>query len=354
MKVFIVGTNGFIGSSLAKRILATTDWQVVGLDLGNDRLETLLSNPQFTFKQGDMVIDRDWVDRQIEICDVVLPLAACALPSQYINNPLAVFELDFEENLRIVRQCFEKRTRVIFPSTSEVYGMCQDEHFNEETSLLILGPIAKQRWIYSCGKQMLDRVIWAYGSEGLNFTLFRPFNWFGPNLDNIQNSGKGRARVVTQFLGNLLRGEPIHLVDGGHQRRCFTYIDDGVDALIRIIENSNGAADGQIFNIGNPNNDFSIGELAQQLVSTLAEFPGWEHIRLTKKIQAESSDQYYGQGYQDVQVRRPDVTLACTLLAWEPTVPMDAGLRKTVSFYLQQNTQPLPLKKSQKVSFAVY
>lgn len=354
MKIFILGANGFIGNGMVHRILTTTDWQVVGVDLGADRLEPFLHNPKFHFRQGDMIADRDWVDAQIQDCDVVVPLAACALPSQYINDPLAVFELDFEENLRIVRQCFEKGKRVIFPSTSEVYGMCEDESFNEETSPLVLGPISKQRWIYSCGKQMLDRVIWAYGLRGLQFTLFRPFNWFGPNLDNIQNSGKGRARVVTQFLGNLLRGEPIHLVDGGHQRRCFTYLDDSIDALMRILENSNGAADGQIFNIGNPNNNFSIAELAQMLVSILAEDPEWEHINRTKELQTESGNQYYGQGYQDVQVRCPDITLARTLLGWEPTVSMEEGLRKTVAFYLQQNAQNLPSTMGLKASVAVH
>ncbi len=354
MKIFVTGADGFIGSSLVKRILETTDWTVVGMDLGCFRLEPLLSHPRFAFRQGDMTVDQTWVDQQIQACDVVLPLAACALPSQYINDPLAVFELDFEENLRIVRECFKRGKRIIFPSTSEVYGMCQDENFNEQTSPLVLGPISKQRWIYSCGKQMLDRVIWAYGLKGLQFTLFRPFNWFGPNLDNIQNSGKGQARVITQFLGNLLRDEPIHLVDGGSQHRCFTYLDDGIEALIRIIENSNGVADSQIFNIGNPRNDFSIGELAQHLVTTLSEFPGWEHIQLTHKIEIESSNKYYGEGYQDVQFRRPDITLARTLLRWEPSVSMDEGLSKTVQFYLQQIESSKPVHPPSNVPVTVH
>ena len=152
---------------------------------------------------------------------------------------------------------------MVFPSTSEIYGMCGDEAFNEETSNLVLGPIAKQRWIYSCSKQLLDRVIWAYGQQqGLRFTLFRPFNWMGPNLDHIETAKEGSSRVVTQFLGHLMRGEPLRLVDGGAQRRCITYIRDGVDALMRILRNEGGRADGRIFNIGNPRNDCSIAELA--------------------------------------------------------------------------------------------
>jgi len=98
-----------------------------------------------------------------------------------------------------------------------------------------------QRWIYSCSKQLMDRVIWAYGSkQGLDFTLFRPFNWIGPGLDSIYTPKEGSSRVVTQFLGQIVRGENIKLVDGGARKRAYTYIDDGVDALMRIIETRTG------------------------------------------------------------------------------------------------------------------
>jgi UDP-4-amino-4-deoxy-L-arabinose formyltransferase/UDP-glucuronic acid dehydrogenase (UDP-4-keto-hexauronic acid decarboxylating) len=193
--------------------------------------------------------------------------------------------------------------------------------------------------MYSCGKQMLDRVIWAYGSRGLEFTLFRPFNWFGPNLDDIKTSAKGSARVATQFLGQLLRGEPIYLVDGGRQRRCFTYIDDGIDALMRILHNRGGAASGRIFNIGNPDNEFSISELAHLMANELAQFPGWQEIEQTKDIRVEPGTEYYGQGYQDVQVRRPDITLGRTLLGWEPVVSMRQGLKQTIAYYLERDFQ---------------
>lgn len=91
---------------------------------------------------------------------------------------------------------------LVFPSTSEVYGMCTDEQFDPDASPLIYGPINKPRWIYACSKQLMDRVIWGYGmQEGLNFTLFRPFNWIGPGLDSIYTPKEGSSRVVTQFLG---------------------------------------------------------------------------------------------------------------------------------------------------------
>jgi UDP-4-amino-4-deoxy-L-arabinose formyltransferase/UDP-glucuronic acid dehydrogenase (UDP-4-keto-hexauronic acid decarboxylating) len=86
----------------------------------------------------------------------------------------------------------------------------------------------------------------------LRFTLIRPFNWIGPRLDSIETAKEGSSRVVTQFMANLAMGLPIQVVDGGRQRRCFTYVDDGIAALMKILQNENGAAEGQIFNIGNP------------------------------------------------------------------------------------------------------
>jgi nucleoside-diphosphate-sugar epimerase len=259
MKVLILGVNGFIGNALTHRILTTTDWEVFGLDMACDKLERSLGDPRFHFLEGDITINKEWIEYNIKKCDVVLPLVAIATPVTYVKDPLRVFELDFEENLKIIRLCHKYKKRVIFPSTSEVYGMSPDSEFDEENSPLMLGPIAKERWIYSCAKQMLDRVIYAYGNhEGLKFTLFRPFNWIGPKLDSIHTAKEGSSRVLTQFLYDILAGEPIQLVDGGNQRRSFTYIEDGIDCLMKIIANVDGCADGKIFNIGNPANDLSV------------------------------------------------------------------------------------------------
>ncbi len=335
MKILILGVNGFIGHSLATRILADTDWNIFGMDIGDDRIRELVDPPRFKFIEGDIGINREWIEYHVKKCDAVMPLVAVATPKTYVDDPLRVFELDFEENLRIVRQAVKYKKRVIFPSTSEIYGMCTDEAFSEETSPLVLGPIKKQRWIYACAKQLLDRVIYAYGQkEGLQFTLFRPFNWLGPNLDDINTPKEGSSRVVTQFLGHLLRGEPIRLVDGGNQRRCFTYIDDGIDALMKIIENKDGCAEGRIFNIGNPRNDCSIRELAHRMIDALSKFPSYNDVKERAKIEEVSSDDYYGSGYQDIQTRVPDLTNARAYLGWEPKVDLEEALRRTIEYYV--------------------
>jgi len=341
VRVLILGVNGFIGNALTERILQTTEWQVSGLDIASEKIAPFLGHPRFTYLEGDIAINKEWIEYQIKKCDVVLPLVAIATPTAYVRQPLAVFELDFEENLRIVKQAVRYRKRVVFPSTSEVYGMCPEREFDEETSTLVYGPIQKQRWIYSCSKQLLDRVIWAYGeSDGLRFTLFRPFNWIGPHLDDVDSPKEGSSRVLTQFLHNVLYTEPIKLVDGGSQRRSFTYITDGIDCLMKILENRGGKADGGIFNIGNPANDISVRELAEKLVEAVAGHPGFgAKARETRLLEVSSRD-YYGDGYQDILTRVPSIRRARTLLGWEPRVGLDEAIRRTVDFYLSKRQAP--------------
>ena len=142
------------------------------------------------------------------------------------------------------------------------------------TSNCVTGPINKQRWIYSTSKQLLDRVIWAYGTkENLPFTLFRPFNWMGPRLDSLDSARIGSSRAITQLILNLVEGTPIQLIDGGEQKRCFTDVKEGVECLFRIIENKNDSCNGQIFNIGNPDNDASIKYMAEVLVDKFEKHP---------------------------------------------------------------------------------
>jgi len=212
-KVLILGVNGFIGHHLSNRILATTDWEVYGMDMNSERITDLLGHERFHFFEGDITINKEWVEYHVKKCDVILPLVAIATPATYVKQPLRVFELDFEANLPIVRAAVKYGKHLVFPSTSEVYGMCHDGEFDPEESELICGPINMPRWIYSCSKQLMDRVIWGYGmQDNLNFTLFRPFNWIGAGLDSIHTPKEGSSRVVTQFLGHIVRGENISLV----------------------------------------------------------------------------------------------------------------------------------------------
>lgn len=325
-----------MSAALLERLLRDGRYEVHGMDIGSDAIERLKADPHFHFVEGDIGIHSEWLEYHVKKCDVVLPLVAIATPIEYTRNPLRVFELDFEENLRIVRYCVKYGKRVVFPSTSEVYGMCQDPDFDEDRSNLVVGPINKQRWIYSVSKQLLDRVIWAYGQQGLRFTLFRPFNWMGPRLDRLDSARIGSSRAITQLILHLVEGTPIRLVDGGAQKRCFTDVDDGIEALARIIDNRDGRCDGQIVNIGNPDNEASIRQLGEELLRQFeahplrAQFPPFAGFR---EVESRS---FYGDGYQDVAHRKPSIDNARRLLDWQPTIELRETIGKTLDFFLHE------------------
>ncbi len=336
-RILLLGVNGFIGHHLSQRIIAATDWEIYGMDMQTDRITDLLPEKRFHFFEGDITINREWIEYHIKKCDTVLPLVAIATPATYVREPLRVFELDFEANLPIVRACVRYRKRVVFPSTSEVYGMCRDDEFDSDASELVLGPIGKPRWIYACAKQLMDRVIHAYGmQEGLDYTLFRPFNWIGAGLDSINTAKEGSSRVITQFLGHIVRGEPIKLVDGGTQKRTFTYIDDGIAALMKIIANDGGVAGGKIYNIGNPRNNYSVRALARMMLDLALTYPEYRESAAKVKLVETTADAYYGNGYQDVQNRVPKIDNTCADLDWQPIVTMDESLRHIFDAYRGQ------------------
>ncbi|MBO5308927.1 MAG: bifunctional UDP-4-amino-4-deoxy-L-arabinose formyltransferase/UDP-glucuronic acid oxidase ArnA [Lentisphaeria bacterium] len=335
--VLILGVNGFIGSHLSDRLLASGKYEVYGLDLRTNYIDHLLDHPDFHFREGDIAIHREWIEYHVRKCDVVLPLVAIATPIEYTRNPLRVFELDFEENLRVVRYCVKYNKRIVFPSTSEVYGMCTDENFDEDNSKLITGPIRMQRWIYSCSKQMMDRVIWAYGAKGLlNFTLFRPFNWIGPRLDSLSGARIGSSRAITQLILNLVQGAPIQLIDGGEQKRCFVDISEGIEALYRIIDDPKGVCNGKIINIGNPDNEASIKAMAETLVEKFDKHPLRSKFPPFAGYLVVESGAFYGKGYQDVQHRKPSIKNAKKYLDWEPAITLDQSIESTLDFFLNE------------------
>ena len=333
MRVFILGADGFIGSHLTEKILRETDWHIVGFDLWKKNLKRL-RHPRLTFKKGDVFKANRWIEQQISESDVVLPLVGVAKPMYYIKKPVWTFELDFEQNLKIVRMCVKHKKRIIFPSTSEVYGMNQDKTFKEDESSLVLGPINKMRWIYSCSKQMMDRVITAYGQEdALRYTIFRPFNWMGPRLDTFADAKEHSARSITQFFYDIITNQPVILVNGGEQKRSFTYIEDALDALMMIMVNDNEKANGQIFNIGNPHNHYSIKELAYMIIEVMKEFKEFKDLSDKAQIITQDGVDFYGTSYEDAQDRCPNIEKIEEHLGWKPTTTLREMIRKTLSVY---------------------
>jgi UDP-4-amino-4-deoxy-L-arabinose formyltransferase / UDP-glucuronic acid dehydrogenase (UDP-4-keto-hexauronic acid decarboxylating) len=325
MKILILGSDGFIGYHLTSSILQDSrfdDVSIVGVDLYKTRTNMIPEDSRFTFHQGDIIKDRDLVDKLINECDVVLPFVAIATPKLYVEKPLTVFELDFEENLRIIKLAHKLDKRVIFPSTSEVYGKGEIP-FDEEKTDLVYGPIKYSRWIYACSKQLLDRVIFAMNQKDkFRFTLFRPFNWEGPYLDSLQASESGSSRLITQLIDDAIYKNHVTLVDGGNQKRCFTDVRDGVEALKLILLNEE-KSNGQIFNVGNPLNNLSVKEVATQLVDKLKQRNLTTEVA---EIRVQPSSEFYGEGYEDVSTRVPSIENLRNTLGWNPMYSFEESL----------------------------
>lgn len=280
---------------------------------------------------------------------MVIDLIAHANPGLYIRIPLEVFQLNFLENLRIAESCVRLGKRLIQFSTCEVYGRTvasiegirlEDPDdpryatFSEDRSELILGPVCKHRWIYASAKQLLERVLHAYGLEqDLNYTIIRPFNFIGPNIDFLPSEQDGVPRVFSYFMDALMHGGQMVLVNGGRQRRCYTYIEDAIDCTLRIVENPGGVCDRQIFNVGHPGNETSIRNLAALMRDIYREKFLRPGQRLAEVVE-QSGEDFYGEGYDDSDRRIPDITKARTLLGWEPRWPLRRMLEATMEYYV--------------------
>lgn len=335
MRIFVTGINGFIGSHLLSAVLAETDWEISGLDIASKNVEPYEINRRFTFHKGDIFRDDRLVESEVAKADAVLPLAGIAKPAYYIKKPLWTFELDFEQNLKIVRLCAKHGKRVIFPSTSEVYGMSGGE-LKEDASPLTVGPVSKTRWIYSCSKQMMDRIIFAYGQEkGMPFSIFRPFNWAGPGLDTFADAAEHRARLLTQMIYDMIYRRRITLVGGGSQRRCFTWIGDGVEGLLAVIRNENGRADCEVFNIGNPANNYSVRETAELLLDEAKKFPKFREAAESTELVSVLGEEYYGANYDDMPYRAPCVEKMERRLGWKPKTGMSELIRRTLAHFAE-------------------
>ncbi|HET7451837.1 MAG TPA: bifunctional UDP-4-keto-pentose/UDP-xylose synthase [Thermoanaerobaculia bacterium] len=348
-RILSLGAGGFIGAHLTERLLEAGH-DVTAVDIHSDKLEDLLGHPRLAFHERS-IADRSFdLDAVVAKADVVIDLVAHANPGIYVRNPLDVFRLNFQENLRIAETCVHRGRRLIQFSSCEVYGktpvaVLGDRlpdpdnpvyaTFAEDSTDLIMGPVGRHRWIYACAKQLLERVLHAYGLEGrLNYTIVRPFNFIGPKIDYLPADTDGVPRVFSFFMEALLDGKPMRLVDGGRQRRCYTYIRDAVECVARIVENPGGACDRQVFNVGSPRNETSIRELAF-LMRDLYQ----EHFAPEGETQPAPVDvparEFYGEGYEDSDRRIPDIRKAERLLGWHPRTTLAEMLVPTMEYYVR-------------------
>ena len=335
MKALIFGGGGFIGSYLVGHLL-DEGHIVQAVDTNQEKIvEKYSLNNNFTFYKADVSKRNKDIKDIMSDCDVVFNLIAYAIPSLYIEKPLDVVNLNLFENLKIVKHCVDMKKWLIQFSSCEVYGLLggRDGIFSEEESLLILGPVNKTRWIYSCAKQMLERIIYAYGDEKLlEYTIIRPFNFIGPNMDFlVKSKADGMPRVFASFMSSLLYKEPLYIVDNGSNERTFTFIKDAVEALGLIIKNKE-KFENEIVNIGNPANEISIRDLAYLMRKIYREKISNE---ILPDIISVNGEEYYGKGYQDSEKRIPVIDKLISV-GWRPKYDLRRTFEISMDYYINK------------------
>jgi UDP-apiose/xylose synthase len=337
-RIVVLGAGGFLGSHLVPALAARAAAPIDAVDLTLAKLPP--TGAGVTRIEGS-IADRALVERLLDRAAVVVSLTALCNPSLYNTRPLDVIAANFTDLLPIVERAAAAGIRLVHFSTSEVYGRAAvgpdgraapDLLMNEDDTPLLLGPVRAERWSYATAKLLLERVIWAHGAHGgLPFTIVRPFNVLGPRMDYVPGvDGEGVPRVLASFMAALLRGAPLPLVEGGHQRRSFVAVDELVEAVVRIVERPE-ATRGQILNLGNPASDVTIAALAQALAAEYArQVPGAAPARFLEV----SARAFYGEGYDDVAARLPDIAKARRLLGWEPRATLAEMLPTVVRDYV--------------------
>jgi UDP-glucose 4-epimerase len=315
MKVLITGGGGFLGSHLGDGLLAAGH-EVTALDTSPDlKVRHNLDNPHFRYIKGS-IFDLDLLESLIRKSDLVYHLAAVVGVEHYVEDPFHVLNVNVNGTQNVLKYAHRYDKKMVFASTSEVYGKSTHAPFREDGDR-VLGSTQIDRWCYSTSKAVGEHFCFAYGKLGMPVVIVRFFNVYGPRLDRIDV-----GRVITIFMGQLLRGEDLTVIGDGKQTRSFTYVDDAVAALIQA--GMRPEAVGSIFNIGN-DAETSVHELAEAMIRA---YPG-----TGSKITFVPQEQIYGNSYEDIQRRVPDITRMRTILGVDPTISLEDGLRRTIEWF---------------------
>ncbi len=311
-RVLVTGGSGFIGSHLCERLLAQGH-QVLCVDNyftgTRDNIAHLLSHPQFEAMRHDITFPL-----YVEV-DEIYNLACPASPVHYQFDPVQTTKTSISGALNMLGLAKRLKAKVLQASTSEVYG---DPEVHPQTedyrgSVNPLGP----RACYDEGKRCAETLFFDYKRQhGVRIKVARIFNTYGPRMH--PNDG----RVVSNFIVQSLQGQPVTIYGEGTQTRSFCFVDDLVDGLMRLMETPDEVT-GPV-NLGNPH-EITVRELAERVITLCGE-----GARLEKRPLP-----------QDDPTRRcPDISLAKRLLGWEPRVPLEDGLRRTVAYFDERLRQP--------------
>ena len=329
--VAVVGCGGFIGCHLLKAIFERTSWRVFGVDLESYRIQEHLANDRFEFLCADLA-DSAVVER-IAQYPVVVNLAAICTPGRYMAEAAEVIRSNYDHPRALADACAKSGSWLIHFSTSEIYGKtaAQSSALEEDSSEIVLGPVAASRWSYATAKLLTERYM--AGLAGLNWTVVRPFNFVGPFMDFMPGiDGEGIPRVLANFSTALVRGETLKLVNGGVAKRCFTSVHDAIDFIFSLFTHADSGV-GQAFNVGNADNEVSIAELAGLMRLIFASIKGVSESDVSG-VETVSGEDYYGKGYDDSLRRLPSVAKAETLLGFKAKIPLRAALEESLSWFV--------------------
>jgi UDP-glucose 4-epimerase len=311
--VLVTGGAGFIGSHLVERLLSEGETVVVIDDLSTGRLENLSAvsgNEKLRVIQSKISTCAELAELAAG-AKAIYHLAAAVGVELVVKSPIHTLETNLHETEVLLRAAAARQTPVLLASTSEVYGKSEKPVFSEEDDLLI-GPPDKSRWGYACSKLMDEFLALAYAREkSVPVVIVRLFNTVGP-----RQTGR-YGMVLPRFIAAAKRGEPLMVHGDGLQSRCFCFVKDTVEALVRL-QNCE-AARGQIFNVGGTE-EISILELARMVVRTLGS---------KSKIELLPYDAAYAPGFEDMRRRRPRVDKLAAATGLRPATSLEEIIRRT-------------------------
>lgn len=316
MNVLITGGAGFIGSHLAERCLAE-GWHVAILDNlstgASENFAHLKAKLPFSYTIKS-IFDEPVLAEMVDYADIVFHLAAVVGVQLIVKSPVHTIETNVHGTEVVLRCAAKKGKHVFVASSSEVYGKSPNRPFREDDDL-ILGPTKIDRWSYAASKALDEWLALAYARErGLPVTILRFFNTVGP-----RQTGR-YGMVLPTFVGQALNGAPLTVHETGEQRRCFSYVGDVTEALVRLAQTP--AAIGEVINIGN-DQEVSINELAE-MVTRITGSPS--------QIRHVPYSQAYGKGFEDMPQRVPCLDKLERLIQYRPTTPLETIIRRVADY----------------------
>ena len=307
MRALVTGGAGFIGSHLADLLLAEGH-SVIALDnLSTGRhqnIDHLLQRPDFEFVLGS-ILNADLVDDCVSRVDVVFHLAAAVGVELIVERPLESLATNIRGSEIVFEKAHKHDAQILVTSTSEIYGKNTSDRLGEEDDRILGSPL-KSRWSYSEAKAIEEILAYTYyRQKGLRSVIVRLFNTVGPR----QTGHYGM--VIPRFVNQALRGEALTVYGDGAQTRCFCYVGDVVNALLRLVEHPEAV--GRVFNIGGEG-EVSMEELARRII---------ERAGSSSKVRFVPYAEAYEEGFEDRQRRVPDTTRARELIGFRPTAQLD-------------------------------